>query len=78
MLMLGKPMQIILRRARGKGSVFAGSVNTKSVLLTVRVVKGFVILQTSTVSGQLVVPPLKPRDVWRKANICHLIFPNGW
>ena len=61
MLMLGKPMQITLRQSRGKEAVSAGSVNTKSVLLTVRVVKGFAVLQTSTVSRQFVVPPLKPR-----------------
>lgn len=78
MLMLGKPMQITLRQSRGKEAVSAGSVNTKSVLLTVRVVKGFAVLQTSAVSSQFVVPPLKPRGMWRKANTCHLIFPNGW
>ena len=51
MLVLEKPMQMTLRQEKEKGCVCAGSVNTESVLLSVRVVKGFAVLLEAQCHG---------------------------
>lgn len=81
MLLLEKPVQMPLRQEKKKGCVCACSVSTESVLLTARVVGGFVTLLEAQCCGQC--PPChaslgagRNAGVRRKANAFCLIFPN--